>query len=73
MDRFAETNNYLMNQYLYLSETDSSSDLTLTAGYFDKSRFVTDVGWEGSWIFARLADGHFILIVGDDGRTITVL
>jgi len=73
MDRFAETNNHLMNQYLYISHTDALATITGTPGYFDESRFKKDVGWAGSWIFAQLSDGHHVLIVGQDGRTITVI
>ena len=73
MDRFAETNNHLMNQYLYVSDDDPLAALTSQAGYFDQSRFKKDVGWAGSWIFAKLSDGHHILIVGQDGRTLTVI
>lgn len=70
MDELSSTNRGIIRQFSYVSDTDALADVTTTPGYFDESRFSKVTGWSGSWIFAKLADGHHVLVVEADGRTI---
>lgn len=73
MDELSSTNRGIIRQFSYVSDTDALADVTTTPGYFDSSVFARVVGWAGSWTFAKLADGHHVLVVEPDGRTIKKL